>query len=68
MHARGLFIRQVLQRVVLLKLLRVSCVPLPVDDSRLKADDTYVFKSNLFAVPPPSCSLVSCPFEQAPIQ
>ena len=46
MYARGMFIRQVLRGVVLLKL-RVACVPLPVDYSRLKTDDTFVFKNQL---------------------
>ena len=50
MYARGMFIRQVLRGVVLLKL-RVACIPLPVDYSRLKTDDTSVFKNQL--LPPP---------------
>ena len=50
MYAHGMLIRQVLRGVVLLNL-RVSWVPLPVDYSRLKPDDTSGFKNHLLAPP-----------------
>ena len=46
----NMFISQVLRGVALLSL-RVTCVFLPVDYSRLKTDDTSVFKNHL--LPPP---------------
>ena len=58
MYARGMFLRQVLRGVVLLKL-RMTCVPLPVDYSRLKTDDTSGFKNHLLL------TRLTCPFEQA---
>ena len=63
MYARGMFIRQVLRGVALLKL-RVACVPLPVEYSQLKTADTSVFKKHLFP-PPFFLTRLICPFEQA---
>ena len=60
---RSMFIRQALRDVALLKL-RVTCVPLPVDYSRLKTDDASVLKKQL--LPPPLLAHSSlAPFEQA---
>ena len=47
---RRMFIRQVLRGIALLKL-RMTCVPLPVDYTGLKTDDTSVLKNQL--LPPP---------------
>ena len=63
MYARGRFIRQVSRGVVLSKL-RVTCVPLPVDCSQLKPDDTSGFQKPS-APPPLFLTRLTCPFEQA---
>ena len=52
MYVRGIPIRQALRGVVLLTL-RVTHVPLPVNYSRLKSDDTSGFENHLLHPPFP---------------
>ena len=64
MYARGMFRRQVLRGVVLLKL-RVTCVPLPVYYSRLRSNDTAGFKNHLLPIPLSFSPVSLAPSEQA---